>query len=428
MLIFVSSATIVTAWILLLLQVNPVPTWFYVFAWYPTLVLLDAIGTRFDGRPTMLWRRPMLYVFLWSPVVWFFFEVANFRLNNWYYILLPHAAWERWCGIVLSFATVVPAVLLAERALDAAGVFRNGKGPIVMVRPWDVGGAVAIGIGMGVLSLGYPRLFFPLIWGAVFLVVDPLIFRYQRSMSLIGDLARGYWGRIGRIMLGGLGIGLLWESYNYWARGKWIYTVPWLENVKLFEMPPFGFVGFPVFALEAWSMYAGLCLLGVAAPVGAGLKLNGRRVSIGAIIGVGFSIATLVGMEQRTISSTVPTLSQQLGLSTEDIRSLQMVGVFTPYDLAESDPTELVASAGLSSSAARVGVFTAQLSTLRGIGQKHTKTLSALGIDTVCELSRMDPDVLLSAIRQVRPAARPNDAEVRVWIRAAQRHCVSQLN
>lgn len=428
MIIVLSVGAILAAWVLLLLQVDPVPTWFYVFAWYPTLVLLDAVGTRLDGRPTMLWRRPMIYIFLWSPVVWFVFEVANFRLNNWYYILLPHAAWERWCGIVLSFATVVPAVLLAERTLDAAGVFRRGRGPALVVRPWEVSCAVAAGLGMGALSLAYPRQFFPLIWGAVFLVVDPLVFRHQRSLSLLGDLARGYWGRIGRLMLGGLGIGLLWESYNFWARGKWIYTVPWLEELKLFEMPPLGFIGFPVFTLEAWSMYAGLCLLGVAAPVTGVVSLRVGRVALGMLLGIVFSAATIVGMERRTISSTAPLLFELPGITTVDVRSLQATGVFTTFDLARADPQKLAVNAGLTSGAATAGVQTARLATLTGIGNVHAQTLLDLGVETVCRLSEQDPDVLLSGMRREAHGARPNRAEVRVWIRAATRYCQRQLN
>jgi hypothetical protein len=428
MLIVVSIAAILAAWMLLLLQIDPVPTWFYVFAWYPTLILLDAIGSRLDGRPTMLWRGPMIYAFLWSPAVWFFFEVANFRLNNWYYVSLPNAPWERWSGIVLSFATVVPAVLLAERLLDAAGVFRRGRGPIVMIRSWELTTATAAGLAMGVLSLTYPRLFFPLIWGAVFLIIDPLVFRVQRSSSLLGDISRGYWGRIGRLMLGGVGIGLLWESYNFWARGKWIYTVPWLEEVKLFEMPPFGFVGFPVFTLEAWSMYAGLCLLGVAAPLAGTAILKHGRVAFGLLLAVVFSAATIAGMEQRTISSTVPKLAELPGVTTDDVRSLQTAGVLTAFDLALADPTVVANQAGLPRRTAAAIAQSARIATLRGIGNRHAATLLDLGIESVCELAGQDPDSLFERIRRTRAGVRPNGAEVRVWVRAAQRNCVRRLD
>src|SRR5204863_72797 len=72
---------------------------------------------------------------------------------------------------------------------------------------------------------------------------------------LFADIARGDWGRIARLMAAGLFAGVLWESFNAASRAKWIYTVPLLEHVKLFEMPPIGFLGFPFFALEVWSLY-----------------------------------------------------------------------------------------------------------------------------------------------------------------------------
>jgi hypothetical protein len=423
MLIALSVIAIVTAWVLLLLQVDPVPTWFYVFAWYPTLVLFDAVGTHLDGRPSMLWRRPMIYVFLWSPAIWFCFEIANFRLENWYYVSLPHLPWERWCGIVLSFATVVPAVLLAERLLDAAGVFQRGRGPVLRMRSWELNCAVATGLGMGALSLVYPRLFFPLIWGAVFLVVDPLIFRAKRTLSLLGDLSEGYWGRLGRLMLGGVFIGLLWESYNYWARGKWIYTVPWLEGLKLFEMPPLGFVGFPVFTLEAWSMYAGLCLLGVAAPLNGTALLKRGRVILGMLLAVALSAATLVGMERFTISSTVPQLSDLPGVTAGQMFSVESAGIRTANDLAEANPISVAAHARLETGDATRIVQIAELATLRGIGNQNAGKLINLGIESVCELSRRDPAQLFSQLEQMNDGCRPNAAEVRVWIRAACRAC-----
>src|SRR5207249_2286124 len=53
MLLF-AAAAFVAAIVLLVAGVDPVPTWFYVFAWYPTLVLLDEAAHRLDGRPLVL--------------------------------------------------------------------------------------------------------------------------------------------------------------------------------------------------------------------------------------------------------------------------------------------------------------------------------------------------------------------------------------
>src|SRR2546426_2289069 len=61
----------------------------------------------------------------WSAVIWFLFEALNFRLQDWYYVFLPDHRVERWLGITLSLATVVPAVLLPARLLEYLGVGRR---------------------------------------------------------------------------------------------------------------------------------------------------------------------------------------------------------------------------------------------------------------------------------------------------------------
>jgi len=423
MIIAISAGAVATAWTLLLLQIDPVPTWFYVFAWYPTLVLLDAIAVRLDGGPSVLWRKSAISLFAWSPVIWLVFEAANFRLMNWYYVFLPHSQLERWAGIILSFATVAPALLLAERMLRAAGVFRVAITHPVHVSPRDRSLSVALGIGIGLLALALPRLFFPLIWGAAFLITDPLVYRLNRPFSLIGDLERGDWGRIGRLLSGGLVIGVIWETYNFWARGKWIYTVPWLEEMKLFEMPPFGFVGFPVFALEAWSMYHLLCGLGVAHPLGAGTGLSIRRTVTAGLAAVLLSWGILAGMEQRTISSTAPRLSDVPGIGESTSARLRAAGIGTVFELAATEQATLNA-AGLTDPEAATAVSRARLVQLRGIGTKHARTLLSLGIGRVCDLAARDPELLTAQIGRRTDAVRPTAAEVRIWIRAARRRCL----
>jgi hypothetical protein len=251
MYVTVSALGVALAWTLLLLQVEPVPTWFYVFVWYPTLTLADGVSSRIRGDPPLLSHPGLVAsLFLWSPVVWLLFEAINFRIANWYYVFLPAPLAERWTGILLSFATVVPAVILAERMLHALGSGRRWRIRPIRTRSWELHAALLIGLASLALALARPQLFFPLVWGAVWLLADPYVARHRAEWSLLRDLEKGEVGRIVRLMLGGLAIGLLWESYNAWARGKWIYTVPWLEELKLFEMPPFGFLGFPFFALR----------------------------------------------------------------------------------------------------------------------------------------------------------------------------------
>ena len=61
--------------------------------------------------------------------------------------------------------------------------------------------------------------------------------------------------RLVNLMLSGFLCGTLWEFWNYWSRAKWHYTIPIMENAKLFEMPLPGYLGFPAFALECFTMY-----------------------------------------------------------------------------------------------------------------------------------------------------------------------------
>ncbi len=418
-----AAGAIIVVWILLYLQVDPVPTWFYVFAWYPTLVLLDSVATRKGRLPTALWTRRAFSLFAWSPVIWLVFEVANFRLMNWYYVFLPHSLGERWSGIILSFATVIPAILLAERALRAMGLVREETGPRIQVRQIDLSWSIAVGVLMCLLALAIPRLFFPLIWGGVFLIADPLVYRRDPELSLIADLERGDWTRIGRLLLGGLGIGLLWETYNFWARGKWIYTVPWLEQVKLFEMPPFGFLGFPVFALEAWSMYHLLCTLRVALPIARPATLARSRTVVASLVAVLFTIAALVGMERYLISSVVPRLAEIPGIDSSKSLALEAAGVETPFQLAESDVNAVAMKASLSLADVDSAVSMARLATLKGMGAAHATDLRRLGIASVCGLANTDPGRLTQAIKETQRGPRPTLAEVRVWVRAAAREC-----
>lgn len=298
-----AAVALTAAWALLLLEVGPVPVWFYVFAWYPTLVLLDGAATLLDGRPSLFADRPLaVSLFAWSPVVWLVFEAVNLRLDNWHYVSLPPGPAARWSGILLSFATVLPAILLAERALDAAGTFRRGRGPAVTVRRWHPAAAIWIGLGAAAVSLAWPARFYPLIWGAAFPLADAVLYRHAPHLSLMRDMEDGRWGRIGRLLLAGLGVGLVWETYNWFAAGSWVYTIPGVDGPRLFQMPLPGYLGFPLFALEAWSMYGVLCVAQVAvAPVGAQRISAPRTIAAGLLAAV-FATAVLLGMERLTIT------------------------------------------------------------------------------------------------------------------------------
>lgn len=384
--------------------VNPVPTWFYLFAWYPTLVIFDLLVVRLGGESLLARPRALLTMLWWSAVIWFSFEALNFRLENWYYVFLPANPVERWIGITLSLATVVPALLLPERLLERLGgsLWQRLATRPVALRQRDLTFAVAVGAATLAAILVAPRYLYPFTWGAVWLMAEPALYRTDPQQSLFGDMARGQWGRIARLMAGGLMAGILWETFNAGARGKWIYTVPFLEDLKLFEMPLLGFIGFPCFALEAWSLY----------------HLLAPRTKLSTVIpSLAFVALVLGGMDRWTISSTTPRLAELPGTTAQVRGRLEEAGLGDVFRLAAAPVEELSRRAGLSPDDARAVFEAARLSILRGIGTRHATALVAGGIGTVEALAAADPD---SVWRLTHRSPRPTQAEVRVWIRAAR--------
>jgi predicted flap endonuclease-1-like 5' DNA nuclease len=383
-------------------EIPPFPTWFYVVAWYPTLVMLDQTVVLLGGESLATRPRELVAMLWWSAVIWFLFEAINFRLQNWYYVFLPASRLERWVGITVSLATVVPAVLLPERVLDRWGVAHNLQLRPVPLRPKHLRLALAAGGATLALTLAFPRYLYPLTWGALWLVAEPLLYRRDPDRSLFGDLARGSWGRIVRLMVAGLFAGALWESFNALARGRWIYTVPFLEHLKIFEMPPIGFLGFPCFALETWSLYH------LLAP-----RTTRRSVAASAA----FVLLVLAGMDHWTVSSTMPRLAQLPGVTNAVIGRLRDAGWSDVFRIARTSVAELAYRAKLRPEDAQAAHDAARLTTLRGIGTAHAAALIGAGVGTVEALARTDPDSLW---RRVHHSPRPTRAEVRVWVRAAQ--------
>lgn len=249
----------------MLLKLEPFWSWHTPIAWTGYIVFVDGVVYARRGNS---WLSDSLPEFAFLAVVsfplWLVFEFYNLFIRNWHYINLPESALWRDVGHVWAFATIWPAIF---ETAELVASLRNR--PIeVPVHDRAVGRLSAAGV-VSVVA-GAAMLAWPLVWpsrylaapvwlGFIFLL-DPLNAR-AGGPSLTVDRRRGRIDRAANLMVGGLVCGLVWESWNYWARTKWIYTVPILEHVKLFEMPLPGYLGFPAFALECFTMYVAVRLL-----------------------------------------------------------------------------------------------------------------------------------------------------------------------
>jgi len=252
----VGLACLAAACLLLAAQIPWVKTWFYDLAWYSWLVVLDALVLARTGRSLIFDRTREFFILLgWSIFIWLIFEHFNLRLGNWHYVDLPPTTWVRWLGYAVAYATVLPALFLTERALAAWGVWRRIK-----VKPIRPGGRwynlfFILGLAMFFLPLTWPRYFFPLIWGTFIFLLEPANHRLG-GRSLMAEWERGELTTFCRLLLAGLICGGIWEFLNFWAGAKWIYTVPFVGFLKIFEMPILGFLGFPPFAVACYVMYS----------------------------------------------------------------------------------------------------------------------------------------------------------------------------
>jgi hypothetical protein len=94
------------------------------------------------------------------------------------------------------------------------------------------------------------------VWLAYVPLLEPLLLGRAPVPTLLEQAGRGEWTRWVSLGAGGLLCGLLWEGWNMAASARWIYIFPLFQDLKLFEMPLPGFLGFILFAWEASTLYA----------------------------------------------------------------------------------------------------------------------------------------------------------------------------
>jgi hypothetical protein len=242
-------------------KIEPFTSWFYCFAWWAYILLADNLLLILRGTSVLTNRRREFWGMLpISVFLWLLFESYNFAIRNWSYNAVPVEIWQRWPGYVVAFSTVLPGIFVTSDLVDLliGGVARKPASECAALplksptKPsWLF---IMLGLMGSLAPLVWPRYFFPAVWLGPIFLLDPLL-ETLGIQSLSHGIASGNRQRVWSLMLGGLICGLLWEFWNFWAGSKWIYCVPFLGNLKIFEMPVLGFLGFPPFALECWILY-----------------------------------------------------------------------------------------------------------------------------------------------------------------------------
>lgn len=315
--IFSGLGLLITAEIFMFWGIEPFPFWFYPFAWWSYILIIDGIIYRLQGNSLILSRRQEFLVMLpWSVAFWLFFEMANLRMENWHYVNVTSHQWFRWFGYFISFATVLPGIFETTELLGCFGLYAKIKNrsfilPKSFLPIFSFGGACFL-----ISPFLFPRYCFPFIWLSFIFLLEPINYRYH-SHSLIREWEEGKPRNFFLFLTAGIICGFLWEFWNFWARTKWVYGVPFFHKLKIFEMPLAGFLGFPPFAVECFVMYNFISLFRFKRnwDKESYLRAPDRKISrylllALAVIIISFYVLAFRSLDRYTVKSYIPPFTE----------------------------------------------------------------------------------------------------------------------
>ena len=260
--------------------------------WIAFILLVNAFTVRRTGRCPMLSRtRLFLLLFPVSAGFWWSFEYLNRFVGNWRYVgVTGFGAWEYFLFATLPFSTILPAVLSTRELLLSYprldGAFREWRPfspapPHLELRedgvpPMDVakgairaprrrgtpaagrtggtrpGGIVLVALLLscaGLFAVGIvPDYVFPLVWVAPLTLLISLAALRGEPHSLSG-IRSGDWRSPVSSALAALLCGFFWEMWNFESYPKWVYGLPYVNVLHVFEMPLLGYAGYLPFGV-----------------------------------------------------------------------------------------------------------------------------------------------------------------------------------
>ncbi|MGE5610129.1 MAG: hypothetical protein ACM359_12815 [Bacillota bacterium] len=243
--------------------------------WVGYILLLEGLLTYQRGRSPVR-SRPHHFAMLClaSVFIWCIFDWVNFySIRAWRYIGMPPTFAQRVLGYVVAFGAIVPGMLMSGQVLLSLGLFdwaasrsyRRGRASESQVMKAPSGAfniVLVISLVAGVVMFVWPWVHpDPItnltLWASLVFLLDPINYWLGRP-SMWRDWQNGWFGRTLAAFAGGLMCGFLWEFWNYWALAKWVYRLPFLgsfEQIRYFEMPILGLIGFLPFGLECWVVW-----------------------------------------------------------------------------------------------------------------------------------------------------------------------------
>ena len=231
--------------------------WGFFPLWLGYCLTVDSVV--YIRKGTSLFSRNRIYyfiLFLISAPAWWLFEFLNSFTHNWLYVGKEYFTdLEYTLLATLSFSTVMPAVFGTAELAGTFSWIKRMK-PVRHLTPSNglLLGILFTGCLMLLLLMNWPLYFFPFLWASVYLIIEPVNYK-MGNHSLLKFLEKGRLQPILALSLGCLICGFFWEFWNYFSYPKWIYKVPFIDFLHIFEMPLLGYLGYLTFPLELYAIY-----------------------------------------------------------------------------------------------------------------------------------------------------------------------------
>ena len=74
------------------------------------------------------------------------------------------------------------------------------------------------------------------------------------NRSLLQYTSKGDWRPVLALWFGCLICSFFWEMWNFYSFPKWVYRVPFVNFLHIFEMPMLGYLGYLPFSLELFEI------------------------------------------------------------------------------------------------------------------------------------------------------------------------------
>jgi len=233
--------------------------WVTPIGWFGYIFFLDWMVFKIKNQSLILSRtKEFLWMLPISVLLWCLFEWHNLYFKNWEYLGIPETWWLKYPGLFLAFSTILPAMietnewLKAQRVISFDFTLKDLKKPSTLHLTLEIMFGILLILICCLWANEYTG---PLVWIGYLFVFAPL--NYLLGIGgILRDRGEGNIRETITLCLTGVICGIVWEFLNFWADAKWVYHVPYFENIRVFEMPLLGFLGFIPFAILFLEMYS----------------------------------------------------------------------------------------------------------------------------------------------------------------------------